>query len=410
MSPRFCAPLLLAFALSLAPAPARAQDAAALDAGRATLPLDELLALRRELDAQKRKPAPVPPPIAAAVDGIELSGRLEGRSLELEAKIGVTVLADGWISVPILRVSPGLQVTHVPSLEGATLAVRDGWLALVTKSARSWRFSVSLLEASPEAPGPHRLELETAPATLARLRVQYDERSFRIEGPVTREADGVRVDPEGTRFRLAWQAREDAAPAAQVEVPRPELEPVIVAARASLVSTLEGRWMTRIFYDLRFTGSRPLAVTLPPGVRLTKVFRDRKALPFAMDGDVLRLELTPERSGGERAALELVLEQDHGAYHLAGRFEVVLPETSWPTHEVALGLHLPAVFEYAWVDGSLAPIALPATDAPEWSYDLPEPGKALWYRQLLVTRSAPHLTLHYDVDLEGAYFVPASAM
>ena len=207
MSPRFRAPLLLAFALALAPAPARAQDAAALDAGRATLPLDELLALRRELDAQKRKPAPVPPPIAAAVDGIELSGRLEGRSLELEAKIGVTVLADGWISVPILRVAPGLQVTHVPSLEGATLAVQGGWLALVTKSARSWRFSVSLLERSPEAPGPHRLELETAPATLARLRVQYDERSFRIEGPVTREADGVRVDPEGTRFRLAWQAR-----------------------------------------------------------------------------------------------------------------------------------------------------------------------------------------------------------
>jgi hypothetical protein len=70
---------------------------------------------------------------------------------------------------------------------------------------------------------------------------------------------------------------------------------------------------------------------------------------------------------------------------------VVLPETSWPTHEVALALHLPAVFEYAWVDGSLAPVALPATDAPEWSYDLPEPGKSLWYRQLLVTRSAPHL-------------------
>jgi hypothetical protein len=401
---------ILTVALALGAPSAHGQEVTLRPEGaHATLPLAELLELRRELDDEKRKPDAAPPPIVSAVDAIELSGRLVDESLEVEAKMGVTVLAEGWTSVPLLRLAPGIAVTSAPMLEGATLAVRDGWLALVTKEARTWRFRVGLAQRAPDGPGPHRLELETAPATLAALRVSYDERLYRVLGPVTREADGVRVDPDGTHFRVAWQAREGAAPAPEpVEAPRPELEPVIVAAHASLVSTLEGRWLTRVLYDLRFTGRRTLEVRIPPGARLAKVFRDRAPLPFALDGDVLRLELTPERSGGESAVLELVLEQDHGAYHLAGRLDVALPEASWPAHEVNLALHLPAVFEYAWVDGSLAPLQQRA-DAPDWSYDLPEPGKALFYRQLLVTRSAPRLTLHYDVDLDGAYFVPPGA-
>jgi hypothetical protein len=408
MRSKVFASALFVVALAAAP-PARGQQTPALgEEARATLPLAELLELRRELDRRERKPDPAPPPIASAVDAIELTGRLVDESLEVEAKVAVTVLADGWVSVPLLRLAPGLQVTSLPSIPGATLAVREGWLALVAKEARTYRFAIGLLERSAEGPGAHRIELETAAATLAGLRVSYDERLYRVEGPVTREADGVRVDPDGARFRLAWHAREGAAPEKPAEAPRPELEPVIVAARASLVSTLEGRWLTRLHYDLRFTGTRTLAITIPPGARLAKVFRDRSPLPFAQDGDVLRLELTPERSGGERAAIELVLEQDHGAYHLAGRIDVALPEVSWPIHEVTLGLHLPAVFEYAWVDGSLAPA--PEAPAPHWSYDLPEPGKDLWFRQLLVTRSAPRLTLGYDVDLEGAYFVPETVV
>ena len=75
-----------------------------------------------------------------------------------------------------------------------------------------------------------------------------------------------------------------------------------------------------------------------------------------------------------------------------------------PIHEIALDLHLPPVFDYAWVDGSLSPAE--SGGAVDWSYDLPEPGKRLSFRQLLVTRSAPRLTLDYDVDLAGAYFVP----
>jgi hypothetical protein len=390
----------LAFSVGLAAGAASAEPA---PEARATLPLDQLLRLERELDEKKRAPSEAPPPVPAALEAVEVSGRLVEQSLELTAHFEVSVLQKGWLSVPLLRMAPGLQVAARPELADATLALADGWLTLVTRNAGKHRFDVSLVARSPSAAGPHQVELEPARATLASLQVDFDERLYRVEGAVMRTADGVRVALEGGRFRLAWQPLAAASERAR-EVARPELEPVVPSAAASLVSTLDGHWLTRVQYRLRFTGSRELEVRIPPGVRLSKVFRDRVALPVETDGDRLRLELSPARSGGEEALLELVLEQEHGPYHLAGRLDLELPALSWPIHELSVALHLPPVFAYRWLDGSLSP----ADDVPEsgFTYDVPEPGKRLAFRQLLVTRSAPHLSLDYDVDLTNAYFVP----
>jgi hypothetical protein len=391
----------LAFSLGLAAGAASAEPATE---ARATLPLDQLLRLERELEEKKRAPREAPPPVAAALEAVEVTGRLVEQSLELTAHFEVSVLQDGWLSVPLLRMAPGLQVAARPELSDATLALADGWLVLVTKKAGKHRFDVSLLARSPSAAGVHRIELEPARATLASLQVAHDERLYRLEGALTRSADGVRVALEEGRFRLAWQPLAAATERARADVARPELEPVVPSAAASLVSTLDGHWLTRVQYRLRFTGSREIEVRIPAGVRVSKVFQDRVALPVATDGDRLRLQLSPARSGGEEALLELVLEQDHGPYHLAGRLDLELPELSWPIHELSVALHLPPVFAYRWLDGSLSPVER----VPEstFTYDVPEPGKRLTFHQLLVTRSAPHLSLAYDVDLTNAYFVP----
>lgn len=61
-------------------------------------------------------------------------------------------------------------------------------------------------------------------------------------------------------------------------------------------------------------------------------------------------------------------------------------------------MHLPDVFEYRRLGGSLEP-----TDALEWS--APNmPGRALHYRQHLVASAGPTLELRYSVDLENRYF------
>lgn len=393
---------ILALALALALAELASAEGPA--PAQATLPLDELLRLERELDAKKREPEPAAPPLPAALEAVELTGRLVEQSLELNAHFEVSVLRPGWLSVPLLRMAPGLEVAARPELSDATLALADGWLALVTEKKGKHRFDVSLIARSPSAAGPRRIELEAARATLASLRVEFDERLYRVEGAATRDAEGVRVAPVDGRFRMAWQPTAAAAAPARAKVVRPELEPVIPSAAASLVSTLDGHWVTRVQYRLRFTGSRALEVHVPAGVRLAKVFRDRVPLPFTVEEDRLRLELSPARSGGEEALLELVLEQEHGPYHLAGRLDFELPELSWPIHEVTLDAHLPPVFTYRWLDGSLSP----AESVPDaaFTFDLPEPGKRLSFRQLLVTRSAPRLSLDYDVDLENAYFRP----
>src|SRR5262249_3685406 len=125
----------------LAAAPAHSEPPSDDAAGRATLPLGELLDLRHQLDERTRAAVPAKPPVPASLEAIELSGRLVEQSLELGAKVSVTVLEDGWVSVPLLRLAPGLELTERPTVEGATLVVQDGWLALATKRAGAYRFA-----------------------------------------------------------------------------------------------------------------------------------------------------------------------------------------------------------------------------------------------------------------------------
>ena len=183
---------------------------------------------------------------------------------------------------------------------------------------------------------------------------------------------------------------------------RPIIEPVIPRVIGSVVSTLEGRRITRLKYELRFEGTKPLEFTLPQGQSLKRVYLNGSAVPFETEAGHLKLEVTPTRTGDAAGNLELVLSELTGSYHLSGRHRYRLPAASWTVNELQLELHLPQVFNYTWRGGSLAPSE--SRQLPRFTYAIPTPGKHLAYRQSLIMSSTPDVVVDYTVDLSGQYF------
>jgi hypothetical protein len=210
------------------------------------------------------------------------------------------------------------------------------------------------------------------------------------------------IFPQANRLGVAWQVKTRLAEESTT-AQKPELEPFVALARASSVSTLEGRAVTRVLYDLRFAGRQSIAFEIPAGITVEQVYRNGSAVPFALEGARLALDVVPARAGDEAGSVELVLVSSTGEFHLSGDLDWKLPSASWPVHELFLDLHLPSVFTYQWRGGSLSPVE----NAPElaaFSYRIPLPGQRLSYHQYLLTGTSPDVQLGYAVALDGQYF------
>ena len=373
----------------------------------ATMPLEQVLSLHQQLD-DARKPADAPPPVQATIDRLELTGRLYDGGVDLSADVTVRVLASGeWVSVELLQMDADTSVAALPELSDGSILARDGRLSFLTRTAGSYRFTLALRKRA-RAQGLQRsIQLQVGSATLAVLKVVLDEDLFRLDAAdAVRTSDGVQLYPREGRFALRWERRAEVAPEAALDAGRrPPVEPIVPTAQASLVSTLEGQQILRLRYALRFEGSRPIEVTVPEELHLDKVLLNGALQPFELQGQRLSLQLTPARAGDQAGVLELVLTRARASFNLSGDLRLRLPTVSWPVHELLVRLHLPEVFNYAWAGGSLSPLP-EGVDLPamHFSQELPEPGKVLAFRQVLVGAAAPDLRVGYTIDLEGQYF------
>src|SRR5512133_931256 len=200
--------LLLSIAL-LAPASGRAAAepplatmpaAATTGTGTVTLPLAELLELKRASQAAEGPKAPAPP-VRASVSKLEIAGRLLDAGLDATAQVEVIVVGDGWVTVPLLDVRDGTQLASLPSVEGAIVAIVQGRVCLVTEKAGAYAFTVRWLE-RPVSDGPARsLELRLPRESPALLRLQYDDSLFRLTSTALRDdGAGAVVYPAGGRI------------------------------------------------------------------------------------------------------------------------------------------------------------------------------------------------------------------
>ncbi len=400
MSRSLVASSALLLLLLAAPVPARAQAAAAPVAGTATLPLAELLELKRAGQAAEGQKAPAPP-LRATIGRLEISGRLLEAGLDATAQVEVTVIGEGWVTVPLLDLQRGTQLATLPTVAGGVVALVDRRLCLVTNQAGVHAFTLRWLE-RPAADGRGRaLELRLPAGVPALLRLQYDEALFRLTSAALRDDGGGEVVyPLDGRIAVAWE--QQPRPQARTrEAARPPVEPVVTDAHASVVATLDGRRITRVLYRLRFEGERPFAVAIPSGQVVERVFVNGAARRFTRGGDLLTVTVEAARAGDRAATVELVTSEALSAYPLSGTLSFTLPQPRWALNELHATLHLPSVFEYRWAGGSLAAAAeAPAVD---YAWEIPTPGKAVTLHQQLVSTFAT-VQVAYTVDLAHSYY------
>jgi hypothetical protein len=168
-----------------------------------------------------------------------------------------------------------------------------------------------------------------------------------------------------------------------------------------VVSTLEGRRIARLLYELRFEGARTIAFTIPPRQNVEKVFVNGASVPFRMNERTVNLPVTPARAGDESARVELTLIEEQGGYALSGRLDYAFPAASWNINDLYVTLSLPQVYNYQWEGGSLAPAE--STPDAEYTQRIPTPGKRIRLHQQLLS-SAASARIAYTVDLSGSYY------
>lgn len=336
------------------------------------------------------------PPLSAGVVSQRLAGRVTADAMEVTASFTVTVL-DGsrWSRLGLIKLTPGVTLLDATRVDGGLVTVHGQEVVLVSRTAGT---STVELKLSVRASG--------AGVKVARLCRGPDA----LDGLMKLEADGERdvleygpeVGSEAGCWTVSWRSQPRArAPAV---VARPPLEPQVASVAARVVSTMEGKARLTLRYELELDREQPFSLTVPEGWALTRLSVGE--VPQRVQAQrTLALTVAPARPGEQRGSVTLTMERDFGVFHLSGRLAFELPAVGWPTKLVDVSAHLPTVFEYHRVGGSLEPVEAAAGATETDGLDSGElPGRRLAFRQHLVTSVGPTLELKYSVDLDGRYF------
>lgn len=347
----------------------------------ATLPLSELMPLMKE-QAERQ------PPVGAVISSAKLEARTRGQFVDVTATLTVDVMAEGWQSVGLFGLGPGVAPGELPALVGGTLGVNGGGLRFFSR-----------------IPGRHAMVVK-----LVLRGVQVGERyTAKLDPwvdmpPVQLEFSGDAVDAAPlyvsagqSGYELRWNVTPEVAKPKVVA--RPPLEPSVTSADARFVTTLEGKGQLTVTYGLRLDRAQTFQVELPRGYALTRLKVNELQLPVP-EGEKLALEVAPRKVGDDAATVELSLSRELGVFHLSGALELKLPAVGWPISELRASTFLPAVFTWKRSGGSLEPAAVEEGEGAASGL----PGRKLAFRQFLVSGTAPTLELDYAVDLEGKYF------
>ncbi len=329
-------------------------------------------------------------PVSGAITDQRLAARVVGDSVEFTVNLTVSIVDDSrWTKLSLFKMERGnAWLVSATQVEGGLVAVQNGELVLVSKTTGSWPLELKFQMMGFEG-GAHYGRLTRGADLLdGVMRIDVDS-----------EMDSLLCSSELMSDGGAWTVRWKTITArkAQTIAARPPMEPVITAALAQLVSTVEGRARLTMQYELELDREQPLTLKLPESWAMSRVSVNGSPL-VVPEGREVTWKVNPVRPGENTAKLELTLERDFGVFHLSGRMGVTLPAASWPTARVETSLHLPPVFEWRRLGGSLEP-----TESLSWSPPS-MPGKELHYRQHLVAAAGPTLELAYSVDLAGRYF------
>ena len=331
-----------------------------------------------------------------------ISARLIGEGIDAVASVRARVLDDGWKIVPLFSYHESLQLIELPKISNADIIVKDGVVSLLTKAPGTFEFKLRFLKYAKKLDVGLGFELGVLAAGIQELRLTYDSSQFSLVTPARYfQGDAAVFFPSKGAFRIGWKTIQKKVWKKPESTPRASVDPVITDSDASIVVTLDGQRIARYHYGLRFQGQEVLTVVLPEGEELTKVYLNGISQPIKTSTGTVQLSVRPARQGEEKASLELVLRRQSEPLALSGTLSFVTPALSWSVNHSRLRLHLPNVFNYLWLGGSLSPGG--KYKNIKYTWQMPTPGKQLDLGQELV-RYASDAQIKYAVDLTDKYF------
>ncbi|MBN2531735.1 MAG: hypothetical protein JXB88_02525 [Spirochaetales bacterium] len=373
----------------------------------ATLPLEEILKLYREIDKLKVSPG-IQPPVKAVIHRIDVKGQLLEQAVDMNATISVMVLADKeWVTVPLFTVDSETNIYSLPEIDNAFFVHLDKKLTLITESKGVYTFTISFIKKAGIKEKNNTINISFEKASQSLLNLRFDDNYFSLNNNniQTVTSDGVLIYPKNNTYHIEWEYKKKKETKV-VKAAQPEIESMIKEAHASVISTLEGKMIIRILYSLLFTGEKTISFFIPETYTLEKVYINKIQHSFSVpdtQNRMIKLKVNPGRSGDQSGEVELILSNSPGNYLLSGTLILTLPKTTWPVHEMYFVTYLPDVFDYTCRGGSLT--AIDSAPTANYTYQVPTPGKILNFHQYLITSSFPSVTLDYTINLDGNYFL-----
>ncbi len=260
---------------------------------------------------------PTPPPHPAVVTRAAYVGRVDGPSVVFTATFEVTVLAEGWVEVPLLPCDGiALQKARLDKKDTALFRVQDEAYGLCVQGPGQFAVALDFAVAVSDPDAPDRFELPLRPVPVSVLELTLPgkeldvtiEPSFGLRREASRDATKVRC-ALGTAEHLdvQWQAAEKAESKVRV-LPLLSSESATLVAIADRVMTL----LSRVHLSIQKAPIDSLCVALPEGVTF-----------LAAEGDIVREWEVEGAAPNQRVRIHFQYEHK-GDCQLALRAERVL--------------------------------------------------------------------------------------
>ena len=301
-------------AVLFAAAPAAAQE---LPAARVVVPWEDF----QDLYARGMAPdeAPEAAPQDAVLSRAVYSGRIDGSSALLNARLTLDVLADdGWVAVRLLPTSVALRAARLGNAD-APIYLDDGWYTLITNRRGTLTLDLDFAVTVWDSSGQQGFAFALPPSGGTEVSLALpgsDALDVRVDGAqqVVEEARGegrllkALLPPTGN-LSVSWQ-RKGGTVAAEQAVAR------VYAEHDALIGVSEGLLQCRsvVNYSILHAGVDRLSVSLPEGATVVDV-----------RGQGVRTWGVTPRDGRQQLDVSLNFEAK-GAYTLAVDYEAPVPE------------------------------------------------------------------------------------
>ncbi|MCB1152356.1 hypothetical protein KDL45_01815 [bacterium] len=274
--------------------------------GSISIPWSDFKALIEKMHPVDPTPPP-PPPVDYALGRGNLIGELADERLALTATYPLTILKDGWVSVPLSSTSAPLAEIRLDG-KPAPAVDNGGNIAIVVQGPATHELTMEFEINAPMRPGPGQAATPLPQAAGQVLRLTYGDKisGVTVDGATMRKGDGVATailtnDYLTVRYNVAL---DEAAETAE------KLPPKVLVDNHTLVSLDEGfiRAVVQMSYEVRHAPVNTFEVTVPAGFEVVECTGASLA-GWAVDPSTRRLTATVGYDVEGAYNLTIVLEK-----------------------------------------------------------------------------------------------------